>query len=346
MFSLGTNITILSACLGLFLLIIRLILIIPARKVAICERLGKFNRILWPGMHFIFYPFEYTRIIRWTYFNQNNKLQRLNSNTISIDNCQLDIPPIKCLTLDNIVVDIDSTLMYGVTDPKKAVYNTDDVLNMFYQTMHNVIKTCVRQVEIDYIQLNSLVLAEDIKSAFEDAFDVKKTGIKLENFILQDIKTDTNISAANEKIMQTTRQHNLKMKQLKANREEMAMQRSYDHDSKMKQLKTKRDEDIMQQEIETKKAKYEYDKREKALAFKLKEHQTQMQMRLKEAETDQERQKMQWSKFTPEQIIELEKLKTQRSLDLERLKTIEVLQNNTTVYAPLEYFNNPIKLLK
>lgn len=52
----------------------------------------------------------------------------------------MDLPPVQCVTKDQIQVSLDGTLIYNISKPQVAVYETDDVLNMFYQCTQQAIR--------------------------------------------------------------------------------------------------------------------------------------------------------------------------------------------------------------
>jgi len=85
--------------------------IITSGDEALIERLGKYNRRLGPGLHFIFRPFETV------------------SYEATIREQVLDVPPQQCYTLDNAPIKADAVVFLKVTDIVAARYNVQDVQN-------------------------------------------------------------------------------------------------------------------------------------------------------------------------------------------------------------------------
>ena len=144
--------TLVLASVGIFVSILfflqgvrKWFVVIPPRNLAIQETLGKFSQILYPGFHFVAWPLATLRRIRWTYFGQEGEAHVISGTTIPFQNTQMDIPPICGFTKNYIETTVDATVMYHVSDPQKAVYHTDDVLNMFYQCIVQETKNLIMQ---------------------------------------------------------------------------------------------------------------------------------------------------------------------------------------------------------
>lgn len=97
--------------LGVFLLLMLVLsvkVIRPYQK-GLVEKLGKFNRILEPGIHFIIPFTERVRII-------------------DMREHVIDVPPQEVICKDNVVVTVDAVVYYQILDPVKAAYNVSDFL--------------------------------------------------------------------------------------------------------------------------------------------------------------------------------------------------------------------------
>ncbi len=74
--------------LVLMALVKRTVVILPARRFAIVERLGAFSRVLWPGVH-ILTPWEGLKAVRWSFPGQDGKLVVSERTILSFDNAQV-----------------------------------------------------------------------------------------------------------------------------------------------------------------------------------------------------------------------------------------------------------------
>ena len=100
--SLGLYFTILV--LVILFVLYNVILIVPMREISVIERLGKFTAVLAPGIHFLI-PF----VDRVAYRHETR------------EQC-VNIPHQRCISRDNIQIDVDGLLYVKVMDPYRASY--------------------------------------------------------------------------------------------------------------------------------------------------------------------------------------------------------------------------------
>lgn len=322
----------------------RWFVIIPPRVLAIKETLGKFDRVLYPGFHLIMWPFSSLRTIRWTYFGQNGQRRVVGGTHIPFQNTQMDIPPIKGYTKNYIDAAVDGTVMYHVSDPQKAVYHTDDVLNMFYQCIVQETKNVITQhTSADLQQKPPNVFGEMIMDAVKERFPSKDTGISIGQFIIQEITVDDQLRKENQKIASQARQHEILIEQEKSKAELLSVQTKIKHDREIEQAERQSEQTVLKakiayeaklKEIEFKrKLQEEQDASEKAKqAARLEREQLQLQAELdaqiKKAEAEAKRRELELQSdgFTPEQRIELERIRG--------LNALAAKETVTKVYAP------------
>ncbi len=119
----------------------------PYQRGAV-ERLGKYQRLVRPGLNFII-PF----------------LERL----IKVDMREqvVDVPPQEVITKDNATVTVDAIVYYEVTDPVKVLYN---VANFRMATI-KLAQTNLRNVIGDLTLDESLTSRERINAKLRDVLD-------------------------------------------------------------------------------------------------------------------------------------------------------------------------------
>ena len=91
-------------CLVLLGIVLKTFIIVPERSKIIKERLGKFDKVLDAGFHFLI-PFVDRAAYR----------QEVREQVITV-------PSQSCITRDNIQVDVDGFVYLKVTDARKASY--------------------------------------------------------------------------------------------------------------------------------------------------------------------------------------------------------------------------------
>src|SRR5215204_5889270 len=118
-------ITLLVIAVVVLIVIARTVRIVPQARAGVVERLGRFNRVLDPGLS-ILVPF----------IDRLRPLIDLREQVVSF-------PPQPVITEDNLTVNIDSVIYYQVTDAKAASYEIADYIQAIEQltvtTLRNVI---------------------------------------------------------------------------------------------------------------------------------------------------------------------------------------------------------------
>src|SRR5919112_842561 len=118
-------ITLLIIAFVVLLVLARTVRIVPQARAGVVERLGRFSRVLEPGLS-ILVPFV-------------DRLRPL----IDLREQVVSFPPQPVITEDNLTVNIDSVIYYQVTDPKSATYEIADYIQAIEQltvtTLRNVI---------------------------------------------------------------------------------------------------------------------------------------------------------------------------------------------------------------
>jgi len=194
------------------------LVIVPARQAIVIEELGSFKKVLYPGVHVLNIFTQKRKSYKWTYPQQNGQLKILQGSCISFENVQMDIPPISCLTNDQIQMKIDVTIVYNIVSPEKAVYETDDVLNLFYQRIQTIVRSECNKKDASDVTLSRFeLLVPDMITNINNA--VKEKGIHCTQLILQEIIIDPLILKANETIYVSKRQQAMLIESEKAENE-------------------------------------------------------------------------------------------------------------------------------
>ncbi len=155
----------------------------PYQRGAV-ERLGKYQRLVQPGLNFII-PF----------------LERL----IKVDMREqvVDVPPQEVITKDNATVTVDAIVYYEVTDPVKVLYN---VANFRLATI-KLAQTNLRNVIGDLTLDESLTSREKINAKLRDVLDeaTDKWGAKVTRVELQRIEPPADVAEAMHRQMKAER---------------------------------------------------------------------------------------------------------------------------------------------
>lgn len=161
-------------------------IIVEMREEVILERFGKYHDTLKPGFHFVI-PF-----VDRVAYRQETREQ------------VLDVPHQKCITKDNIEVDVDGLVYLKVMDPYKASYGIND----YSLAAVNLAQTTMRS-EVGKITLDDTFSERDaMNEAIVEELDKASNpwGVKVMRYELKDIQPSQDIVLTMEKQMEAERE--------------------------------------------------------------------------------------------------------------------------------------------
>ena len=160
-------------------------IIVEMREKVIVERFGKYHDTLEPGFHFII-PF----VDRVAYRHETREQV-------------LDVPHQKCITKDNIEVEVDGIVYLKVMDAYKASYGINDyrlaALNLAQTTMRSE----VGKITLDDTFSERDAMNEAIVEELDKASD--PWGVKVMRYELKDIQPSQDIVLTMEQQMEAER---------------------------------------------------------------------------------------------------------------------------------------------
>jgi regulator of protease activity HflC (stomatin/prohibitin superfamily) len=157
-----------AAVTGLFFVIgfLKSIRIVPAQTAMVVERLGKYKRTLSAGFH-VLTPF----------------LDRVRYHH-SLKERAIDVPSQRCITKDNVRVEVNGILYLKVVDPRLASYGIEDYLVGVIQLAQTTMRSVIGKLNLDKtfeerVTINSMV----VKSVDEasEPWGVKVTRYEIKN---------------------------------------------------------------------------------------------------------------------------------------------------------------------
>jgi regulator of protease activity HflC (stomatin/prohibitin superfamily) len=107
--------------------------IVPQQNAWVVERLGKFHRVLEPGLNLIV-PF----------FDRVNPAYKH-----SLKEVPLDVDEQVCITRDNTQLTVDGIIYFQVVDPKLASYGSSNYIQAITQLAQTALRSVVGKMELD-----------------------------------------------------------------------------------------------------------------------------------------------------------------------------------------------------
>ncbi|OAB41501.1 SPFH domain-containing protein [Paenibacillus glacialis] len=202
--------------------------IVPQQRVGVVERLGKFHRLLTPGLNILIPIIDHVRVYH------DLRIQQAN------------VPPQTVITKDNVQVQIDTIIFYQVVGPDQATYGISDyvygVRNISTATMRQIIG----KMELDETLSGREKISMEIRVALDEA--TEKWGVRIERVEVIDIQPPKDIQDAMDKQMKAERSKRAIVLEAEAAKQDMILRAEGDKQSKI--LKAEGDKEARIREAE------------------------------------------------------------------------------------------------
>lgn len=194
--------------LFLIILLSKSVYLVQQAEVMIIERLGKFDRIIGPGLHIVVPFIEQPRKVVWS-FMQSEGGKRYYSVTQVLDRIDLreavyDFPKQNVITKDNVTMEINAILYYQITDPKAAVYEINNMPEAIEKYTQTRLRDIIGSMDLDETLVSRNTINARLTEILDEATD--KWGVKVNRVELQEVTPPLDIRVAMEKQMRAERE--------------------------------------------------------------------------------------------------------------------------------------------
>ncbi len=191
----------------MILIAINTVLVKQAETVVI-ERLGKFDRVLSPGLHFIIPFIEQKRSVYWTFTHFDQRLNNYVSymkvfSRIDLRESVYDFPKQNVITKDNVMMEINALLYYQITDVKAAMYEVSNLPEAIEKITQTTLRNVIGSLDLDETLISRDQINEKLRLILDQATD--KWGVKVNRVELQEVNPPRDIRIAMEKQMRAER---------------------------------------------------------------------------------------------------------------------------------------------
>ena len=156
--------------------IVRALKVVPQQHAWVVERLGKFDRVLAPGLNFLI-PF----VDRVAYKHLLKEVP-------------LDVPSQVCITKDNTQLTVDGVLYFQVTDPMRASYGSSNYIVAITQLAQTTLRSVIGRMELDKTFEEREIINSNVVSALDEA--ALNWGVKVLRYEIKDLTPPAEILRA------------------------------------------------------------------------------------------------------------------------------------------------------
>uniref|UniRef100_A0A8D0H2Q0 Stomatin-like protein 2, mitochondrial n=1 Tax=Sphenodon punctatus TaxID=8508 RepID=A0A8D0H2Q0_SPHPU len=143
------------------------VLFVPQQEAWVVERMGKFHRILEPGLNFLIPLLDRIRYVQ------------------SLKEIVISVPEQSAVTLDNVTLQIDGVLYLRIMDPYKASYGVEDPEYAVTQLAQTTMRSELGKLSLDRVFRERETLNTCIVDAINQASDY--WGIRCLRYEIKDI---------------------------------------------------------------------------------------------------------------------------------------------------------------
>ena len=189
------------------LFLIKSVLMVKQAESIVIERLGRYDRVLGPGLHVIMPFIDAPRSVIWSFVTQvdNRKYYRFSKQFSRIDlrEAVYDFPKQNVITKDNVTMEINALLYYQITDPKAAVYEVNNLPEAIEKLTQTTLRNVIGSMDLDESLTSRDQINERLRLILDEATD--KWGVKVNRVELQEVNPPEDIRHAMEKQMRAER---------------------------------------------------------------------------------------------------------------------------------------------
>ncbi len=172
----------------------RSIYIVQQSTVIVVERLGRFHRVLDAGLHFIVPFIDAPRP-----FMLDGRMRPM----IDLREQVLDFPPQAVITRDNVTMQVDSVIYYQITEPRKALYEIENLTVAIRQLAITNLRNIMGELALDETLTARETVNTKLRMALDDATD--RWGVRVSRVELKNINPPLEIEEAMAKQMKAER---------------------------------------------------------------------------------------------------------------------------------------------
>lgn len=224
--------------------------VVPQSETRVIERLGRFHIVLSPGLNFII-PFIdkpktiYTRRVEQG-IGGRHVVRTVATTVIDLREQVYDFPSQQVITRDNVTTEINALLYFQITDPKKAVYEIDNLPNAIEKLTQTSLRNVIGELELDETLTSRDTINTKLQAILDDA--TNKWGVKVNRVELQDITPPESVRVAMEKQMQAERNRRAEILNAEGEKQSLILRSEGEKASQINKAEARKQSEILRAE--------------------------------------------------------------------------------------------------
>lgn len=227
--------------------------VVPQSETKVIERLGRFHSVLNPGLNLILPFVDRPKLIftRQEVIAGGHKyVSMTTTSNIDLREQVYDFPSQQVITRDNVTTEINALLYFQIVDPKKAVYQIDNLPNAIEKLTQTSLRNVIGELELDETLTSRDTINSKLQVILDDA--TNKWGVKVNRVELQDIKPPETVRIAMEKQMQAERNRRAEILNAEGEKQSAILRSEGEKQSAINRAEATRQAEILRAEGEAK----------------------------------------------------------------------------------------------
>ena len=236
------------------IIVAKSVVVVPQSETRVIERLGRFHAVLPAGLSII-WPFIdkpkmiYTRKVEQ--IGHGGWVVRMQlTSVIDLREQVYDFPSQQVITKDNVTTEINALLYFQIVDPKKSVYEIDNLPNAIEKLTQTSLRNVIGELELDETLTSRDTINAKLQTSLDEA--TNKWGVKVNRVELQDITPPESVREAMEKQKQAERNRRAEILKAEGEKKSLILRSEGEKQSKINQAEAAKQSEILRAEGEAK----------------------------------------------------------------------------------------------
>ena len=239
--------------LGLLALIVIVLVsagvkVVPQSETRVIERLGRFHAVLPPGLNII-WPFIDKPNMVYTRSMVGNYARIVSTSVIDLREQVYDFPSQQVITKDNVTTEINALIYFQIVDPKKSVYEIENLPNAIEKLTQTSLRNVIGELELDETLTSRDTINSKLQAILDEA--TNKWGVKVNRVELQDITPPESVRVAMEKQMQAERNRRAEILNAEGEKKSLILRSEGEKQSQINQAEAIKQAEILRAEGES-----------------------------------------------------------------------------------------------
>lgn len=217
--------------------------VVPQSETRVIERLGRFHSVLNPGLNLIIPFVDKPKMIYTRKIQSSGYVRMITTDVIDLREQVYDFPTQQVITRDNVTTEINALLYFQIVDPKKAVYEIDNLPNAIEKLTQTSLRNVIGELELDETLTSRDTINSKLQVILDDA--TNKWGVKVNRVELQDITPPESVRMAMEKQMQAERNRRAEILKAEGEKQSLILRSEGEKTSRINQAEAVKEAEIL-----------------------------------------------------------------------------------------------------